>query len=224
MAVDKEKALELRAEGKSYVEIAQEVGCSVGWCKVHLKGVKAAKPDLALVDDVRKAGRSQNGTTSGEIKLMTMKAYPEMIGKELEDKVLEVRRLARKRNPDVVIRPYWMLQEQYRECTDLMLDYAQELWQYKEYLADKFKQTFDLDETYTKSIMFTLTALSAGENNKLLPQGLVAYGASLSNIQDELDFRNDVVPESISVPCYLDEIPDIDHGSYIDLKSIDLWS
>lgn len=44
MQVDKQKALELREQGKSYAEISEELGCSIDWCKRNLKGIKGTKP------------------------------------------------------------------------------------------------------------------------------------------------------------------------------------
>lgn len=38
--VDKEKAIQLRKQGKKYSEIATLLNCSVDWCKKNLKGIK----------------------------------------------------------------------------------------------------------------------------------------------------------------------------------------
>lgn len=37
--IDEELAKELRLQGMKYEDIAKQIGCSVGWCKVNLKGV-----------------------------------------------------------------------------------------------------------------------------------------------------------------------------------------
>lgn len=38
--VDKVEAINLRTQGLSYSEIAQQLGCSEAWCKINLKGVE----------------------------------------------------------------------------------------------------------------------------------------------------------------------------------------
>ena len=212
--VDKDKAIQLRLEGKTYLQIVDEIGCSEGWCKLHLKGIKQPSKDKELIEVVRTAGRSMNGVTAGEIKLLVMKCYPKMIGKELEDKVQEVRTQARRKNPDVVIRPYWMIPGEHRECTTTMLEYAQELWQFKEFLADKYRKQFDLDNTFSRSVVNALTSLSAGGRNALIPQGLEAYGVALTNMQDELDFRSGVKEDVANNLITLDDLPNIDFGCY----------
>ena len=47
--VNKEKAIELRKEGKTYPEIAEQLGCSVIWCSKNLKGIMITK-DMSDTD------------------------------------------------------------------------------------------------------------------------------------------------------------------------------
>lgn len=190
MAIDKKLAQQLRLEGKSLQEVADTLGCSLGWCKANLKGVKQPNKDKALIESIRQLGRSENGVTTGEIKMLTSNHYPALKGDDLETKVTNIKRSARKGHSDVVVRPYWMLPNKPRDCTVAMLEYANEVYNFKEYLADKYREQFDLDETYSKTVVYALTMMSAGEHNKLMPQGLANYGATLERIQDALDSRN----------------------------------
>jgi predicted transcriptional regulator len=200
MAVDRELAQKYREEGKTLQEVADLVGCSLAWCKANLKGTKAPSKDKALIDAVRTKGKTREGVTSSGVRKMVREVYKGVGDKELEDKVADIKRAARRDNPDVLIRPYWMLPDQAEECLTMMLEYAQEVWQFKEYLADKYRRNFDLDSTYDKSVMYALTAMSAGERSKLMPQGLMSYGRQLNNIQQELESRyNGNAPQAVSM-------------------------
>jgi hypothetical protein len=142
-----------------------------------------------MVDEIRKLGRSKQGVTTGEIRNLVLQQY-NLTGKPLQAKVADMKRVARRDNKDVVVRPYWMIPEVARDCTTTMLEYANEVWQFKEHLANKYRQTYDLDSSYTNAIVYGLTAMSAGENSMLLPQGLLEYGSQLEAMQIELDNRN----------------------------------
>jgi hypothetical protein len=225
MAIDIDKAKLLRSEGKTLQEVADTMGCSLAWCKANLKGTKQANKDLALIEQVRHMGRSVQGVTTGEIKMLTTGHYPNMIGEELETKTEAIRKAARRNNPDVVIRPYWMLPDCPRECTLAMIEAADEVWRFKEYLADKYRKDFDLDETYARTIVHALTMLSAGENNKLMPQGLLAYGAHLERIQEQLDSRNNpqYVAQTTTEPYIVEDMPEfIDFNDYEEIDFLDL--
>lgn len=198
MAIDKEKAVALRLGGMSLQDVADALECSLGWCKANLKGVKQANKDKELIESVRKLGRSNVGVTTGEIKLLTMKHHNSLKGTELEDKVSDIKKAARRGNKDVIVRPYWMLPDCPRDCTLAMLEYANEVYTFKQQLADKYMEQFNLDASYGKTVVHALTMLSAGENSKLMPQGLLSYGATLERIQDALDSRNNPSYKSVS--------------------------
>lgn len=71
-----------------------------------------------------------------------------------------------------------------------MLEYAQEVYSFKQHLADKYRAEFDLDQSYSNAVVYALTSLSAGANTTLLPQGLLQYGEQLEGIVNELEIRN----------------------------------
>lgn len=189
MSIDIEKAKQLRLEGMTLQQVADTLNCSLAWCKANLKGVKQPNKDKAMIDEIRKLGRSKQGVTTGEIRNLVLKQY-DLKGKPLQAKVAEMKRVARRDNKDVLIRPYWMIPEIARDCTTTMLQYANEVWEFKEHLANKYRQAYNLDASYTNAIIYGLTAMAAGENSMLLPQGLIEYGYQLEVLQDSLDGRN----------------------------------
>lgn len=204
MSIDVEKAKQLRLEGMTLQQVADTLNCSLAWCKANLKGVKQPNKDKAMIDEIRKLGRTKQGVTTGEIRNLVLKQYS-LKGKPLQDKIAEMKRVARRDNKDVVIRPYWMLPDMARDCTTTMLEYANEVWEFKEHLANKYRQTYNLDTTYTNAIVYGLTAMSAGDKSMLLPQGMMDYGYQLEKLQDELAARNtDSVEGSLMM---LDDIP-----------------
>jgi hypothetical protein len=205
MTIDIDKAMKLRLEGYTHQQVAEELKCSVGWCKANLRGVKQPSKDKSMIDEIRRLGRTKQGVTTGEIRVMIQQQY-NLKDKVLQEKMAEVKRVARRDNKDVLIRPYWMIPDIAHECTTTMFEYAHEVYQFKASLADKYRQTYNLDDSYTNAVIYALTAMSAGERSPLLPQGMLEFGAQLSLIQDELDNRNnyDMID---SVPISLEDIP-----------------
>lgn len=199
MAIDIEKAKALRNSGKTLQEVADIVGCSLAWCKANLKGTKQASKDKELIEQVRAKGKSKDGIASTEVRTLVKIAYPQMESTELEAKLSSVKKAARRDNKDVVIRPYWMLPEQARECTTMMLELAQEVYEMKNYLAKKYRKHFDLGDTHHNNIVYSLTTMSAGDYNKLMPQGLLEYGRQLGQIQDALEDRQDGKSNKVAV-------------------------
>lgn len=199
MAIDIDKAKLLRQEGKTLQEVADIVGCSLAWCKANLKGTKQVSRDKELIEGIRTKGKSKDGIASTEVRILVKNEYPNLEGNELEDKVTAIKKAARRDNKDVIIRPYWMVPEQARDCTTMMLEFAQEIYELKEYLAKKYRREFDLDESAHNTVIYSLTTMSAGEYNKLMPQGLIEYGRQLGQIQDALEDRHNGKPSTVTV-------------------------
>jgi hypothetical protein len=196
--VDFEKAKKMRLLGSTYVEIAEAMPCSVVWCKKYLKGLVAQKvsDDKSSVDLVRDMGRTKFGVTSGEIKMIVLKNYPPMEKKEIAEKVSAIKKAARRGNEDVIVRPYWMLPDCAQDCTNTMMDMAQDLHERQQELSTKYRKLYDLDESYQNSVAYYLSVLSAGNYTALMPQGLAKYGEQLQGIVEHLEARN-----TQSIPC-----------------------
>lgn len=226
--VDIDKAKALRANGMSLQQVADELGCSLAWCKQNLKGTKAPSRDKPIIEAVRTKGKTPDGITSTEVRAQVKQAYKDLQGTDLEAKVRDIKKAARRDNADVLIRPYWMIPTMAKDCTELMLEFANEVWQFKEHLARKYRREFDLDESYHKAIIYALTAMSSGENNKLMPQGLLSYGQQLDRIQAELQSRqqgNAPKPLSLALDrhetdCYSDGYDYVPEG-LLTLEDLD---
>lgn len=110
--VDKEKAKTLRQMGLNYQDIANEIGCSLDWCKRNLKGVpKGSKEDQLkriCVDLAKQPRGVDNYTLIGEI----IKVFPEHFkDNSLTDGgLLLLKRLKYhiKKEEGTLIRPTWL--------------------------------------------------------------------------------------------------------------------
>lgn len=189
MSIDKQKGIELRLQGYTQQETATALGCSLAWVKANLKGIKKPNVDQPLIDEIRRLGRLKEGITTGEIKQLVRMHYPAMTPKQHDTKVVQLKQSARKGNKDVVIRPYWLMHECPYDSINTMMDMSQHVYELMHELADKYRKLYDLDESYHKSIIYQLSALSAGDKNALLPQGIMTYGEHLGNIADLIDER-----------------------------------
>lgn len=198
--IDKEKATQLRQQGLTYKEVADAMGCSLVWCKINLKDVKQVSDDSALITAIRTQGRTPQGITQGEIKAMVKDRYPSMLSDELESKIKDIKKAARRGSKDVVIRPYWMIPDAPVETMQEMMQMAQEVYELKNHLATKFRRLFDLDDSYQKNITYYLTMLAAGDHNKLMPQGLKEFGVHLETLAETLAGRNEGASTQY-IPC-----------------------
>ena len=199
MIIDIEKAKQLRQQGKTLQEVADILNCSLAWCKANLKGTKQVSKDKDLIDTIRTKGKSKDGIAGTEVRFLVKNAYQQLEGAELESKLSTIKKAARRDNKDVVIRPYWMIPEQAYDCTTMMLELAQEVYEMKDYLAKKYRKHFDLGDSFHNNIVYSLTTMSAGDYNKLMPQGLLEYGRQLGQIQDALTDRHNNKTNKVSI-------------------------
>jgi len=188
MAVDKQKAIDLRLAGKTHKEIAQTIGCSVAWCKANLKGMKAPNNDAPVVGEIVRRGLSQTGITNGEIYQLAKQHYS-LSHKQLDLKVGQLKRLALKQNKDVVIRPYWLVPSLPQDSVNTMMDSAQAIYERINLASLEFRDKYCLDETHHKSVFYSMCALASGESSPLMPQGILSYGDYLTSIIDRLEDR-----------------------------------
>lgn len=188
--VNKEEAIALRLQGNTHQQIAQTLDCSVAWCKANLKGIRKPSASNALVEEVRRLGRSCNGVTSGEIRYLVRQHYTNLTIKQLNQKVDDIKRAAKKGHKDVIIRPYWLLPDKPQQTINSVMDAAQSIYERINIAALDIIHEYGLDESYYKSLVYQITALSAGENNNLLPQGILNFGDYLASVSDVLNERN----------------------------------
>lgn len=206
--IDKESAVRLRQSGKTYRDISLELGCSIAWCEKNLKHLKSERQMMhqEIVQEVQRRGRSTQGVTTGEIRALVLDLLPqvdiegqdsadvqnqhEKRNKDVTQLVEKIKAEARRDNTDVIIRPYWVVPECAQDSINTMHDMAQEVYELHHELARKYREAYDLDESYQRSIVYELSRLSAPLNSPLLPQGFFARGEQLTRIAEVLGERN----------------------------------
>jgi hypothetical protein len=190
MAIDKQKAIDLRLSGLTLQQVADQMGCSLDWCKRNLKGIGKQTKHQLLIDEVRRIGRMTEGVTNAEVFRLVRGAYPQLRTKDVAELVSDIKKAAKRGCQDVTIRPDWMQPEFSKDSLETMMSMAQEVFDLTNSLAEKYREEFNLGVSYQRCIMYELSKLSAGENNRLMPMGLVKYGTYLEGIADTLDERH----------------------------------
>ncbi len=189
MAINKQNAIDLRLSGLTLQQVAVQLGCSIDWCKRNLGGVAKHTKDSLLIDEVRRIGRTSAGITKTEVFKLVKQAYPKLPAQDLTEKVSAIKKAARRGCKEVTIRPDWMPTDHSKASLETMISMGQEVFEFMHFLAQKYRQEFGLDASYQRGIVYELSKLSAGENNKLMPMGLVKYGSHLEGIAVALDER-----------------------------------
>lgn len=121
--IDKQRAIELKESGLTNKEVAQELGCSEGWCRKYLKGVK--RKDVTDEDflHLQQKGKSPECVTTGEV-------YSKLLIKDdKKAKKLALRRIKDKLKEDkeVIIRQAWVHPERARFSYNNMIMYINDL-------------------------------------------------------------------------------------------------
>ena len=204
--VDKNKAAALKEQGKTYVEIAAELGCSVGWCKRNLKEVVKNKEGKEMLEKYILQSKSKQAITSGQIKKMLLEDFANevetMSEKEVED-FLKAKTTALKRKINEaggIVRPQWMHPEysrqSFRRVLDLVDEFDSRLYEMLEEVKHDMKAITGDDIPHLElSILSTLRMLSQ--------LGVSQFGASkIVNICDNLasvaDRLHDINEASVS--------------------------
>lgn len=125
--IDKLKAIELKESGLTNKEIALHLGCSEGWCRKYLKGVKRKDIEPKDFEALQEKGRSPKCITTGEV-------YSKLLAKgntqeDRKQKKLALRRTKDKLKSDreVIIRQAWIHPERARFSFNNMLYYINDL-------------------------------------------------------------------------------------------------
>ena len=206
--IDKQKALELREKGATYAEIAEELGCSVDWCKRNLKGIPKHTIEKDAVNALIKRAKSSTAITSGDIVVESRKLHPNNFSKEhMEAEVKHVKRMRDKIKADkeTIIRPYWLEPTQSRSIFYAVLKTLQERDARLQEDIDAIRQEFDLDLSYSASLAYALLSMSA-QGSKILKRPVITEINRIESIVDELEKRNSSASVKIpnKPPHYLD--------------------
>jgi hypothetical protein len=193
--VNKEKAKELRAFGKTYKEIAEELDCSIIWCKLNLKDVPKNNKEGATIKELIKDAKKPEGVTTSEIWTKMKIIYPNDSSlTNQENNMQDAKNAARfkykiGKEEDTIIRPYWM------PPTDAHLALkrvVQAVNLIDERLYEEVQgiiQELGLDETYIKSLTKAITRLTYG-GSLINPIDIMQRLESLEQTADKLERRN----------------------------------
>lgn len=185
--IDKQKAIELRTEGKTYNEISALLGCSVDWCKRNLSQIAKTSntQDDLIVSECLDKALSKQGITSSEIITTIKKHKPELqysSYKQIEPIYKRIRRRILT-NPNAIIRPYWMLPDTPTECYHSILQAVDLMDRRIDEEIEEIKLTHGLDDSYTKSLKHALYSLcQLGNLFSSIPSDVTA-----SNIDDVIN-------------------------------------
>ena len=192
--VQKQQAIDLRKQGLSYAQIVKELGCSLGWCKLNLKEVPKNVNEKAIIRELVKKAKSNQGLTSGEIRSVCPPVLEEPIENKSQQLLQEQKQMRRlktkvKAEPDTIVRPYWMKPTAAKKSLDLVLQAVNLIDEriYEEVQAIIYE--LDLDETYIKSLTYAITQMSFG-GNMLVPNNIRQLTESLVETANELEKRN----------------------------------
>lgn len=135
----REKAVELRKQGKTYKEIVQllDGAVSLDWCKRNLKGVLKKEDNSACIAELELLASRPEGITEYEATGIIFKHFENAT----PNKVRYIKRVI-KENPKLLIRPDWSDAEQptesYRSIMALSIHLADEI----EWLVQDFMNRY----------------------------------------------------------------------------------
>ena len=235
--IDKEKAVALKEQGKTYIEIATELGCSVDWCKRNLKEVVKNKEGKEMLEKYILQSKSKQAITSGQIKKMLLEDFASdleaLSDAEKEDFISSKTKSIKRKITEAggVVRPLWMhpkhSKESFQRVLDLVNDFDSRLYD----LLEEFK--YDMQDITGEDVKYI--DLSAMNTLKMLSQlGVSQYGSSkivsfcetLTSISDHLHILNkktttarhsrgvDNLRENCNQKTYTTDFSDLEHLMY----------
>ena len=192
--VDKVKALELRESGLTYQQIADELKCSLDWCKRNLKGHCKHTIERPTVQKLINSAKLKSGITSGDIKAQARALYPEDFTKGSGKKDEQAKHIKRikakvKKDKQALVRPYWLIPEDAKDIFHSMLRKLQQRDEQLQEDADEIRQEFNLDASYSESIMYALITMSA-KGSIIMKRSVVKEIDRLGDLAEELEIRN----------------------------------
>ena len=209
--VDKEKAVELRKQGLTYKQIAEEIGCSEVWCKKNLASVVMDKEaeDAEILEKCLMIAKTNRGITTQQILKLAMKKEDyDMTATALkEHKKAILRKYKTKiKAAEGIVRPQWMVPEAANASFRKMLDLVNELDERMYESVLEFREEFGLDASYDKAILYGLSQMSYASYS-FGNVDIERLAHRLSSIANELEKRNSgkfSAPKRINVPILPD--------------------
>lgn len=202
MAIDKQKALELREQGKTYQEVSDELGCSLGWCKANLKGIK--RKDISDEDysNLVSKGRSYDCITKGEIISKVNVASNDNYKEYNKEALLTTNRVRRKlaKEGDVIVRQAWIHPARAKFSYDNMLMYINMLNDVlDEYVRSHLAECgFENEDNYNAALAFMVMNSQFGQRiHRNYSSGVFE---AIQNAVEDIEERNgsEEPPEFVS--------------------------
>jgi len=192
--VDKVKALELRESGLTYQQIADELKCSLDWCKRNLKGHCKHTIERPTVQRLISSAKLKSGITSGDIKAQARALYPDDFVKGSGKKDEQAKHIKRikakvKKDKQALVRPYWLVPEDAKDIFHSMLRKLQQRDEQLQEDVDEIRQEFNLDSSYSDSLMYAMVTMSA-KGSIIMKRSVVKEIDRLGEIVEELELRN----------------------------------
>lgn len=190
--VNKEEALNLRLEGKTYQQISETLGCSIDWCKRNLKGTK--RKDISEEDYINliNKGRSFDCVTKGEI-ISKVNVSPSDSYKEYnKEAVRTANRVRRKlaKEGDVIVRQAWIHPARAKFSYDNMLMYINMLNDtLDEYVRSHLYEVgFENEDNYNATLSFMVMNSQFGQ--RIQKNYSTAIFDSIHNTVEIIEERN----------------------------------
>ena len=200
--IDKQRAIELREQGRSYKEISEALGCSLVWCKKNLKGTK--KKDISDEDYTLlvEKGRGFDCITKGEIINKIQVNSSDSRQEYNKELVLAANRVKKKlsKEGDVIVRQAWIHPARARASFNSMLELINDLNdRLDEYVRMHLRDCgFENDDNYNSILAFMVMNSQFGQRiQRNYPIGVFE---AISNAVDEIEERNGSQEVTIQEP------------------------
>lgn len=204
--IDKARAIWLKECGNTNKQIAEELGCSVDWCKRNLVGVQKNKPEKSAIQQAIKLAQSQDGITNVEIINLIRSVYPKQEGKEYE--VMESKAIARFKDAinkadNTIIRPYWIQPDNAKLSFDLVLAAVDNMSERMNDEIDWIRKKLDLSAKVDPSLRFAIIKMLMGST--LAREGIENHCNYLADIVTRLEDRNNKYTLSATIDTYVEK-------------------
>lgn len=192
LMVNKEEALNLRLEGKTYQQISEILGCSLDWCKRNLKGTKRKDISEEDYNNLINKGRSFDCVTKGEI-ISKVNVSPSDSYKEYnKEAVRTANRVRRKlaKEGDVIVRQAWIHPARAKFSYDNMIMYINMLNDtLDEYVRSHLYEVgFDNEDNYNATLAFMVMNSQFGQ--RIQKNYSTAIFDSIHNTVEIIEERN----------------------------------
>lgn len=161
--IDKQSAQKMREAGHTYKHIAQTIGCSEAWCKQNLSHIVKNTKEQDILAQTILIAQSKDGITNQQIRHVIRSFYPTTFSKEdklLEDKVFNKIKAKLRKEPNCLVRPYWMQPHKAHESFIALMQSTKLVSDRIEEEVSYFLDLFDLDTSYANSVRWAIVSLT----------------------------------------------------------------